>query len=68
MAIRHLISNLHPHRPLGQRPYQRLQRFFGSITRVIRVKECIQSARLIARYEAPVGADDAAIEIVSDRQ
>ena len=52
----------------AQRPYQRLQRLFGSIARVIRVKECIQSARLIARYEAPVGADDAAIEIVSDRQ
>jgi hypothetical protein len=68
MAIRHFISNLHSHRSLRQRANKRLQHFFGSIARFICVKECVQSARLIAGYETPVGPDDAAIQIVSNRQ
>ena len=68
MAVRDFISNLHPHRSFGQRANQRLQHFFGSITRLVRVKECVQSTGFIARYEAAVCADDAAVQIVSNRQ
>ena len=68
MAVRHFVSNLHSHRSLRQRAHQRLQNFLGSIARFICVKECVQSARFIAGDKTPVGPDDAAVQIVSNRQ
>src|SRR5580693_6555351 len=68
MAVRYFISNLHPHRSFGQSANQRLQHFFGSITRLICMKECVQSTCFIACYEATVCADDAAVQIVSNGQ
>jgi hypothetical protein len=68
VAVRDLISNLHSHRPLGQRAHQRLQHLFGSIARFVRVKEGIQSTGFIAGDEAAVCADNAPIQIVSKRQ
>src|SRR5262249_859414 len=68
VSLGNLVSHLHSHGALGQRPNQRFECFLCAVPSVIVVIESIQPNGLISGDEAAVGPNYYVVEIVSDRQ